>query len=231
MSAVSWQAEQKLSAAPDWARGLPKAWPSAERLMSLDPGLIVFGPGEGGRAKAWAARFGVPAFELAWGEEFGVVRENLLLLGDALGVPSRAVAAVADLDGRLERLETRAAARGRAPSVFYLTPSGGSAGAGVFVDAAIRAAGGRNFLADQGAHGWARASAETVLTAEPDLIIISYFGEMFVSADMVATKGQHYRWLMDRAPRLAISGADWPCAGPRLIEAAEVIADALDRLP
>ena len=66
-------------------------------------------------------------------------------------------------------------ARASAPSVLYLSASGGSAGAGTYIDAAIRAAGGRNIIAESGAAGWTRSDPRFALTAEADLIVTSFF--------------------------------------------------------
>jgi len=228
ITALSWQVDQPVSAAPDWARRLPRAWPDAERLLALDPGLVVFGAGEGGRAAAMLERSGYRTLELAWTEDFDGVRANLLALGEAVGRVDAARAEIADLDRRLAALEQRTAARGVVPRVVYLSASGGSAGVGTYVDAAITAAGGMNNAAQSGVVGWGRSDPELALTLEADIIVTSYFTDGFASTYNRAMRHAAYRRLLDRADRVDIPSADWPCAGPRLIDAAEAIADALD---
>ena len=228
VKALSWQVDQPISAAPDWARQLPRAWPDAERLFALDPGLVVFGTGEGGRASAMLERSGYRTSELAWAEDFDGVRANLLALGEALGRETEAAAAVQTLDDRLADLERRTARRGAVPSVAYLSASGGSAGAGTYVDAAITAAGGRNAAAESGVAGWGRSDPELALTLEADIILTSYFTDGFAGTLSRATRHAAYRRLLGSAGRVDIPSADWPCAGPRLVNAAEAIADALD---
>lgn len=228
IAALSWQVDQPISAAPVWARQLPRAWPDAERLFALDAGLVVFGAGEGGRAAAMLEGSGYQTFELAWAEDFDGVRANLLTLGEALGREAEAAAAVQAFDDRLAALERRSARRGVVPSVAYLSASGGSAGAGTYVDAAITAAGGRNSVAQSGVMGWGRSDPELALTLEADIILTSYFTDGFAGTLSRATRHAAYRRLLDGAGRVDIASADWPCAGPRLIDAAETIADALD---
>lgn len=228
ISAVSWQVDQPVSVAPAWARHLPRAWPDAERLFALDPGLVVFGAGEGGRASAMLERSGYQTFELAWTEDFDGVRANLLALGQALGRDAAAIDAVRELDERLAELHRRTDRRGSVPSVAYLSASGGSAGAGTYVDAAISAAGGRNSVAQGGVIGWGRSDPELALTLQADIILTSYFSDGFAGTLSRATRHAAYRRLLDSAGRVDIASADWPCAGPRLIDAAEAIADALD---
>tara|TARA_R110000868_G_scaffold101630_5_gene279758 strand:+ start:37574 stop:38461 length:888 start_codon:yes stop_codon:yes gene_type:complete len=228
ITALSWQADQPVSAAPDWARHLPRAWPDAERLLVLDPGLTVFGAGEGGRTASLLQRTGRLSFELAWAEDFAGVRINLERLGEALGQPNAAAEQIADLDRRLTALDARAQARGAVPGVVYLSASGGSAGAGTYVDAAIRAAGARNVAAANGVTGWGRADPELALTLEADIVLTSYVEDGYAGLLSRATRHAAYRRLLDQADRVDIASGDWPCAGPRLIHAAEAIADALD---
>ena len=228
ISALSWQVDQPVSAAPDWARQLPRAWPDAVRLFALDPGIVVFGAGEGGRAGAMLERSGYRTFDLAWAEDFEGVRANLSALGRALGREAAAIEAVQTLNGRLADLQRRTDRRGAAPSVAYLSASGATAGGGTFVDAAITAAGGLNSAAQSGVNGWGRSDPELALTLEADIILTSYFTDGFTGTLSRATRHAAYRRLLDGAWRVDIASADWPCAGPRLIDAAEAIAEALD---
>lgn len=228
ISALSWQAADPVSAAPDWARDLPQAWPDAERLYALAPELTVFGAGEGGRTSRLLERAGFEAFELAWASDFDGVRANLRALAGALGEPERGEAAIAELDARLAALAERTERRGVRPRVLYLSASGGTAGAGTYVDAAIVAAGGVNVMADAGVTGWPRSSPETLLGVDADVLVTSFFRDGYDSTLNRAVRHAAYRHVLDRARRVEIPAGDWPCAGPRLIEAAERIADALD---
>jgi iron complex transport system substrate-binding protein len=228
ISALSWQAGDPVSAAPDWAGGLPQAWPDAERLYALAPGLTVFAAGEGGRTARLLERAGLEAFELAWVSDFEGIRSNLRALGAALGEPERAASAIADLDARLAVLAQRAARRGARPRVLYLSASGGTAGAGTFIDAAIAAAGGVNVMAGAGVRGWPRSSPETLLQVDSDILVTSFFRDGYSGRFNRGVHNAAYRHVLDHPRRIEVPAGDWPCAGPRLIEAAERIADALD---
>ena len=231
IAGLSWQSRHALSAAPDWARALPQAWPSAERLLDLSPELTVFGPGEGGRAATLIDRAGLSSLELVWGEDFNTVRTNLARLGEAWRARAEADAAIADLDARLETLSMRSAERGWTPRVAYLSASGGSAGSGTYIDAAIRAAGGANAAAEEGLSGWGRADPESALRLDADLVVTSFFTDGYASVFNRGARHAAYDHVLEQAMRVDVPASDWPCAGPRLIEAAEAIADALDALP
>lgn len=228
--ALSWQVDAPISPAPDWARQLPRAWADAERLIALDPDLAIFGPGGPGRAAPVLSAAGIETLTLPWGEDFDALRASARATGEALGREAEAETFIADLDDRLAALEARADARGWSPSVFYLAVSGGTAGDGTMIDAAIRAAGGRNAAAEAGASGWIQADAEWAFRVRPDLVVTSYFHEGYRSAGNIGQRHAAFRRLVERHPSVEVPGALWSCAGPGLIEAAERIADALDEL-
>ena len=80
--------------------------------------------------------------------------------------------------------------------------TGGTAGAGTLIDAAIEAAGGRNAASEAG----------------------------YRTANNTGQRHSAFRRLVDTHASIEVPGALWSCAGPGLIEAAEQIADALDAL-
>ncbi len=228
--ALSWQVDAPMSAAPDWARERLRAWPDAERLIALDADLVVFGPGGPGRARPVLDTAGIETLTLQWGEDFGTIRANAAATGLALDQVRQADNWSRQLDARLAALEARAALRGWSPSVFYLSVTGGTAGAGTLIDAAIEAAGGRNAASEAGAVGWTQSDAEWALRVEPDLVVTSYFTAGYRTANNTGQRHSAFRRLVDTHASIEVPGALWSCAGPGLIEAAEQIADALDAL-
>jgi len=218
---LSWQSRSALSYANSTQRTLPQLWDEAEILAASDSNVILFGSGEGAQAK----RIGIKSQTLEWGEDFGSVMRNAAMIARALDVPDTISH---DLKHRLHDLEERTARRGAKPKVLYLARSGGSAGPGTFVDAAITAAGGDNVIQTQ---GWVSPDPELILGLKPDLIITSYFKNGYESVNAAGTRNKAVSKFINNHPRADIDGALWPCAGPRLIEAAETIASALDKLP
>lgn len=230
IQALSWQVDEPVSAAPDWARTYPRAWADAERLYHLSADHVVFGPGEASDLSPLLARAGIETLQLAWGEDFETVRQNFRLLGQALGLEDRAARQIAQLDRRLSALAARAENRTTRPRVFYLSSSGGSAGIGTYVDAAITAAGGENLMTMSGASGWTRSDPELVLGLSTDLVVTSFFDNGYHGRLNRARYHAAYRHVLDAEARVEIPSGFWPCAGPHLIDAAERIADALDML-
>ena len=228
--AVSWQAGQAVSGAPGWARDLPRANGEAERLIALQPDLVVFGPSGTGDAARFLDRAGIDHVSLQWGEDWSGVVANIRTIGEALGEEDRADALLRNLEDRRLALDRRAAGRHRQPSVFYLSVTGGAAGAGTLVDEAIRMAGGRNAAAEAGASGWLAANAEWAFRVDPDLIVTSYFIDGYATRNNTGARHSAFQRLMASRPRIDVPASVWSCAGPALMDAAEQIADALDQL-
>ncbi len=229
VAAVSWQAGQTVSGAPSWALDLPRASGDAERLITLQPDLVVFGPSGAGDAARFLDRAGIAHISLQWGEDWNTVTANLRIIGAALGETMRAQALVAELEARRANLMLRAEDRGRRPLVFYLSVTGGAAGAGTLVDEAIRMAGGRNAAAEAGASGWLAADAAWAFRVDPDLIITGYFVDGYATRNNTGARHSAFRRLLQGTARIDIPAAALSCAGPALLEAAEQIAGALDR--
>ena len=231
IAALSWQADTPLSAAPPPLRARNKGRNDAERLLALAPSLVVLGPGDAPRAARLAHRAGAQVFALHWSEDFKGVADNLRALGAAMGRTDAARKAIARQQDRLAHMQARAQALPRRPRVLYLAPGGMSAGTATFVDAAIRAAGGRNHAAALGLSGWGRVPLEKLALDPPDLIITSFFNEGYASLADLRSRHPLLQRTLRRVPVAVIPARDWICAGPLLVDAARAIQTAMTGLP
>jgi iron complex transport system substrate-binding protein len=68
------------------------------------------------------------------------------------------------------------------------------------------------------------------MSLDPDLIILSFMEDGYESVNAKGLRHKVLRDFMNARPQVNVPGALWPCAGPGLIEAAEMIADGLDDL-
>lgn len=228
ISALSWQSGDPLARTPDEMRALPQVWDVPEVVAGSPASHFVFGAGEGYKHAALYAASGKRSFNLAWTEDFEGVKTNLAGLGTFLGEAERSQSAINDIDARLAALSERAARRGSAPKVLYMSRSGGTAGSGTYVDAAIKAAGGVNAVETQ---GWTTPDIEYLITLDPDLIVTSFFQDGYESVQAKGVRHAVLGRFMDARPQVDIPGSLWPCAGPDMINAAELIAGGLDGLP
>jgi len=183
---------------------------------------IVFGPGEGNTLNTRLHQ----SVTLEWGEGFGSLFRNAAILAPLVG--EAASEKSLNWERRIDALERRAQARQVKPRILYLARSGGSAGPGTFVDAAIKAAGGKNVLKTP---GWITPDPELLIALEPDLIVTSFIDGGYESVQATAIRHKVVKRYIAARPQLHVPGKLWPCAGPGFISAAEMIADKIDTLP
>lgn len=207
--ALSWQAGSPLSTANPKMNALPRLWPSREVLAQTNLSLLT-GPGD--------ATFGrAESVSLQWGEDFEAVANNAEKIAERFQID------VSDLIQQIERLDTLPKPT-HPVRILYLSRSGGSAGPGTFVDAAIRAAGGTNVNETV---GWHTPAVERILQFEPDLIVTSFFGSDYAGVSDRAVRHSALRRYLAARPTLEIPGKLWPCAGPGLIDATQRINAAI----
>ncbi len=221
LAALSWQSRDKVSRASIGQRTLPQIWDDPEVLLSSGLTHIVFGPGEGARSRAFLPE-NIQTSQLVWGHDFETVKNNFKTLGARLGKSADDnIYALTDRLAALQPPNTR-------PKVLYLARDGSSSGPGTFVDAVIEAAGGVNII---GEAGWQKPDLEYLLGLKPDLIVTSYFDDGYESANAAPVRHQAMRDYINAHARVEIPGALWPCAGPGLIEAAEILHAKIKALP
>ncbi|MCF6292188.1 MAG: ABC transporter substrate-binding protein [Robiginitomaculum sp.] len=229
IKSLSWQANSKLSRAPGAVRSLSGAWPSQEVLLSLSPAKIILGSGDNIATTSLAERRGSKAMQLAPANDFAAIEDNLVKLGKFLNKQEQAKAVILAQQTRLQNLKASKQNRHKQPKVLYLTPTLGTAGSGTFIDAAIIAAGAKNFATELGIENWGRVPLELLATQQPDLIVSSFFRDGSPSVLQFRANHSILKGLQQKVPQKHISGGLWVCGGPLLITAAEQIADALDQ--
>jgi len=211
IGALSWQSRSDLSLAPNDMRALPQIGENIEALAQYSDQRIVSGPGPSAVTTAQAT--------LKWGEDFDIVWENFTLLSDTLNTPNPSE----DLQARLSAVPKSA----QTPRVLYINRAGGSAGPGTFVDAVIEAAGGENVITTS---GWQSPDTEALILYEPDVILTSFLSSDYIGVNdrlvRHAALSEHFESL----PHINAPGALWPCAGPGLVEATEILAQGLAEL-
>lgn len=215
IAALSWQHTHAISAAPQNLRTKANAWDDIERLLSLKPDLVVFGPGEGQGAIPVLKKTGTPYIRLNWAQDFNDVTQNRAMLAKALG-----------REKPIPKI-TPAKNNGKPPKVLYLSASAGSAGKGTYVDAVIARAGGENIFTQS---GWFTPTLETLLGLKPDLVVTSFLRDGYASVNENAKRHFVVRQLIEKTPHTNVPGKLWPCAGPHLVDASRIVSQALEDL-
>ena len=198
---LSWQADGPLgSPITKQAGHRTGAWRDLETLVALAPDTLLLGPGE--RIDA-ALLPGTEVVALDWVEDVEGINANLAKLG-------------------AEPL--RIDAMPPAKRVLYLSRAGGTAGTGTYVDAAIRLAGGTNIVDRP---GWFTPDPEWVVAQDPDVVVTSFFGG-YESVNASGLRNRAVAEFIADTPRIDVPGRLWPCGGPGLAEAVDIIKKGLE---
>jgi len=203
---------------------------SVETIIALKPDLVVGGLSAHGQLAAQFERAGL-RFAALPTTDFDDIYATIALLGRVAGDEAVANALVADLKARLAAVSARFAAvpSTKRPVVFWETWDEPlmSAGPGSFTGQIIEAAGGRNCFADASSD-WPVVSFEALLARDPDYIMAAdSHGEALTPERLAKRSG----WSSLRAVRngrlVFLDGDVVSRAGPRFVEAVELMARAL----
>ncbi len=218
---------------PDTAKTRPKvggfsgATVSVERIVALEPDLVVVSGEMHGRVVSLLDAVGLVSFALE-PRTFAEVYADILTLGRLTGCEEGAEAVVKSMSGRIETVAATASSKTKR-SVFWelwYDPLM-SAGGPTFVTEAIAAAGGVNVFGDL-AERWPRVSFEELLARDPDWILIGNGPDAEVQASAVGKRPLWSALGAVRAGRVARIDADLvDRGGPRLADAVEAIARVL----
>jgi len=204
--------------------------PSPEAILATQPDLVVshFPPP--------GLRTALDAAGIAWlgyaPATLPAVAASFASIGQACGQPAAGANLRAAFQQRLAEVRARVAQR-PAPRVFYEMDAGGGRPFTIsrksFGHEVLQAAGGTNVFADAEAP-WFQVSTESVLTADPDFILLADAGaiDQPQSAEAVAARPGWATLRAVRERRVVPLQIDWVSRpGPRLILGIEQIAHTL----
>ena len=207
LAALSWQSRSTLSVTPNHLKSLPQTDTDPERSLIWTGATLISSAG------------GAGDIDLKWGEDFRTVWENLDALSKGLNAPNPSE----NLQARLKALPQPSTR----PRILYLNRSGGSAGPGTFVDAVIRAAGAENIIQTP---GWQSPDTETLMQFNPDIIVTSFMQSDYAGVNDRTLRHAALAAKIQSLPQIDIPGKFWPCAGPGLINAAELLSKSMSEL-
>ncbi len=168
------------------AIGLPERRTTAESALGAAPDVVVRYWGGDDRLLSDLKRRGIRVLTIDDASDFPGVAGNIRRVASGLGAPGAGERLIARMNAQL----AAAAGAGGGRGVYYLTSGGDTAGAGVLVDAMIRAAGFSNLAARP---GYSAISLERLLLRPPRLFVLGFFDQ-----DMAAGE----RWSVGREAAL-----------------------------
>lgn len=195
--------------------------PSAEAIVALKPDLLLANfPPTALRGALDAAGVSWAAFSPVRLDQIAVAFERI---GQACGQPTRGARLRAAFERDVRQIREAVSGLSR-PKVFYEMDAGHggrpyTVGPGSFAQDLIEAAGGTNAFADSG-QAWLQVSAEAVVAARPDVVVLADAGAIEnaqTAVDVAARPG----WRAVEAVaqgRIYALNTDWVARpGPRLV--------------
>jgi len=214
---------------PSAANELPKVdafVPSVEQIAALEPDLVVifFDPGD---LQSSLQAIDIPVLNLAAPESVQGVYDQMALLGEATGHSKDAERVAADMKEAVEAVQSRLADAAEAPTVFHeIDNHYFSAGSGTFIGDLYGMLGAAN-IADATGEAYPQMSAEAVIQADPDVIVLADedAGE---SAETVKARPGWGSVSAVKNDRIYVIDPDIVSRpGPRLVEALRTLAGYL----
>ncbi|MEM6905069.1 MAG: ABC transporter substrate-binding protein, partial [Pseudomonadota bacterium] len=196
----------------------------AEEVFLLEPDLVIAGPFTTRATVDMLKRLGVPVVEFAPANNLDDVRDRIRRMGDLLERPDRAEALITRFDADLAALQNTGDLRPRAATYYA---NGYTSGTGTLADSVIEAAGLANIADEAGRAGGGYLALESLVMADPDLLIT---GRPFDNPALADTVLAHpaLAAIQAEAGAAPVADRDWVCGTPHVIAAIRRLAAARD---
>jgi iron complex transport system substrate-binding protein len=223
---------------PPEVTALPKVGalldPDIEQIIRLRPDMVVVYGGDS-ELGAKLRRAGIRTYPYVMGGLANLTK-TMRELGREIGLAAGADSAAAAIEARLDAIRRRGAGRprprtllvfGREPGALRAIDASGGVG---FLSDIVDLAGGENVLGNVKRES-VRISTEEILAAKPDIIIDLHYGRT-LGPEQIDRERAAWKMLTSvpavRDGKVALLvGNEFVVPGPRLVDAAEAIADVI----
>lgn len=202
------------------AAGLPVNHGSAEEIYLLDPDLVLAGPYSDPATVSMLRRLGIRVEQVAVVGRLDEVAPRVTEMGRLLGREAEAARIVAEFEADLARLVVPP----HGPRAAFYYPNGYSPGIGTLSHEILTAAGFRHIAAEIGRGTAARLPLEMLVLSAPDMVIRSETYPGASRSEEILTHPALQAVVAEG--RGHVSGADWVCGTPHVVEALAGLAVA-----
>jgi iron complex transport system substrate-binding protein len=198
----------------------------AEEIFLMRPDLVIAGTYTTRTTVALLRRLGFRVEEFAPETGFDDIRQNIARMGAILGRRDRAAALTAALDAGLAAL----AASPAEGAVAVYSSNSYTVGPGSLADAVIAETGLDNIAATMGISGAGRLPLESLITADPDLVVTG--AQRFDDPALAQENFRHpaFRAFARQTAEVDIPDKYWLCGAPFTLIAARILKRAARRL-
>lgn len=211
------------SAMHEEAARLPANHGLAEEIFLLKPDLVLAGRYTTRTTVHLLQRLGTPVAIFEPEDDFEAVRANLRLMGRALGREAEAESAVARFEADLAALAPDPAAR--RPRAAVYSANGYTSGERGLSGRILAAAGFANVAAELGMARGGALALESLVLAEPDLVIL---GRTYPGSSRAEEILRHPALdaLRGRSATETLTDRDWICGTPYVLRAVADLREA-----
>ncbi|HEX7091389.1 MAG TPA: helical backbone metal receptor, partial [Longimicrobiales bacterium] len=203
--------------------------PGTEVVLALRPDLVIAQADEAGRGLvAGLDAVGVPVYAAdVHRQRVAGIAATARRLAVLIGEAARGGSLAAAIEDGLDSLR-RAAPPGPRPSVLYLVwhQPAYAAGAGSYAHELIEAAGGVNVLGDVRLE-WPEVALEEIVRRDPDYIVVPSGRDALRPEWLAELPGWRELGAVRERRVIVVDGDLFNRPGPRVVEAARLLADAL----
>lgn len=225
IASVTWLARDPRSAnMAGVAAAVPVNHGLAEEVLAFRPDLIVAGLYTTRTTVALLRRAGLPVHEFGVPQSIAGMRAQIAEMAALLGEEERGARLIADIDARLARLAR--VSHAERPRAIVLRPNAFTVGRGSLVDEILTLAGVDNLAAELGIESYGQIPLEAVALGGAELLILNDTPD---GPPSLANEILHHPLIRALAARLrlvALPSRLWTCAGPDVLDAAELLAEA-----
>jgi iron complex transport system substrate-binding protein len=218
-------ADPLVSAVAARAHGLPWTRGEAEKVLALEPDLVLAGLFTTPATLDLLERVGKRVVRVPAANDIDGIRAAIRAVATAVEAPDEGEALIAGLDKRLAAASADAPPAGR-PSALVYQVNGLSAGPGSLADALITAAGLVNHAAEIGIGSGGALPLEVLAARPPDLVVLS--GPSDEYRTVVAENLRHpaLAAVLREHPSVLVPWRLWLCGTHHVAEAVERLAAA-----
>ena len=205
--------------------------PDLERVAAADPDLILATDFHVDTVLPEFETLGLPTVVLE-PENLDEVFTSIMQVGAIAGEPGRAAALVCELQARADAVADAVAGASRTSVFVELDPGLYTVGPGTFIADIIDRARGDNIAADAG-EMWPQLSAEAVVSANPEVILLADEAGGVTPEQVAARSGWESIAAVAQGRVVVIDPDLVARPGPRVVDGLEAVAAALhpDRVP
>lgn len=197
-----------------------------EQVLASQPDLVIAGAYTTRSTVALLKRAGMPVREFGVPRNLAEMRAQIAEMAILLGEEARGAALIADIDARLAALAAKRPAERR--RAIVLRPNGFTVGRGSLVDEILTLAGLDNIAASLGIDSYGQIALETVALGGAEMLILNDTPDGPPSLAHEVLHHPLIEKLGERINLIALPSRLWTCAGPSVLDAIELLAQAAE---